>query len=60
MTRIVDPLSSTQLGHVTFAISLLTSLRNFFEESNIFAILCIRSFENLYMPPDLTIPGKIR
>ena len=39
MTRIVEPLSSFQFGHVTLDISLLTSFKNFFESSINFAML---------------------
>ena len=39
ITRMVEPLSSIQLGHVTLDISLLTSLRNFFEFSTMFTML---------------------
>jgi hypothetical protein len=38
----VEPFSSGQLGHVTFVISFLTSLINFFESSTIFAIFAAR------------------
>jgi len=39
ITRIVEPLSSIQLGHVTLDISLLTSFKNFFIFSIIFDML---------------------
>jgi hypothetical protein len=59
ITRIVDPLSSIQVGHVTLDISLLTSFKNFVDSSTIFAMSATCSFIIslfLFFPASVSIP----